>query len=261
MTIETGPSARVEFWINGRSVRVSGIEPMRRLSDVLRDDMGLTGTKVGCEAGDCGACTVRLDGRQVDACLVPIAQVQGARVATVEGLAVDGGPSDLQAAFLAHGAAQCGICTPGMLMAADALLAANPDADEQAIRDGIGGVLCRCTGYAKIVEAIAATRDARQGRVGVAAAPSPGAGAAVGSRIAKVDGLPRVLGTARFGADARPETCLTVRAVRSPHARATFELGDLDAFRARHPGLVDVFSARDVPGQNRYGIYPAGKDQ
>jgi CO/xanthine dehydrogenase Mo-binding subunit/aerobic-type carbon monoxide dehydrogenase small subunit (CoxS/CutS family) len=263
----TAPSASlrgtiaVELRINGRMERVE-VDPMRRLSDVLRDDLGLTGTKVGCEAGDCGACTIRLDGRQADACLVPVAQVDGADVRTVEGLAAaDGSPGDLQAAFLAHGAAQCGICTPGMLMAADALLAANPDADERAIRDGIGGVLCRCTGYTKIVEAIAATRDERRGRGALGGPAAPPAGAAVGSRIAKVDGLPRVLGTARYGADERPTEWLTVRAVRSPFARATFELGDLEAFRARHPGLVDLFSARDVPGQNRYGIYPSGKDQ
>lgn len=261
--IPTRGTIGIKFEVNGRLVRVE-VTPMRRLSDVLRDDLGLTGTKVGCEAGDCGACTIRLDGRQADACLVPAAQADGARVATVEGLAdASGGPGDLQAAFLAHGAAQCGICTPGMLMAADALLEADPHADEQAIRDGIGGVLCRCTGYQKIVEAIAATRDARLGIGGAAAVPASAsaAGTAVGSRIAKVDGLPRVLGTARYGADERPDEWLTVRAVRSPHARATFELGDLEAFRARHPGVVDVVSARDVPGQNRYGIYPTGKDQ
>jgi CO/xanthine dehydrogenase Mo-binding subunit/aerobic-type carbon monoxide dehydrogenase small subunit (CoxS/CutS family) len=261
VTLEAETDARVELWINGNPVRLSGVDPMRRLSDVLRDDIGLTGTKVGCEAGDCGACTVRLDGRQVDACLVPIAQAQGTRIETVEGLGVNGRPSDLQAAFLEHGAAQCGICTPGMLMAADALLAANPDADDQQIRDGIGGVLCRCTGYTKIVEAIAATRDARRTGAAIGAAPVPGPGSAVGSRIAKVDGLPRVLGTARYGADERPDAWLTVRAIRSPHARATFELGDLGAFREAHPDLVDVFGAADVPGQNRYGIYPAGKDQ
>src|SRR5918998_3591120 len=123
---------------------------MRRLSSVLRDDLGLTGTKVGCDAGDCGACTVRIGDRQAAACLVPVAQVAGETVDTVEGLgAPDGSLGDLQVAFLEHGAAQCGICTPGMLMAAEALLAANPDADEAAIRDGIGGVLCRCTGYIK----------------------------------------------------------------------------------------------------------------
>ena len=254
--------------VNGRAVTVR-VDPMRRLSDVLRDDLGLIGTKVGCEAGDCGACTVRLDGRQVESCLVPAAQADGVSVHTVEGLAGATGATgatmdqlgDLQAAFLMHGAAQCGICTPGMLMAADALLAANPEADAAAIHDGIGGVLCRCTGYVKIVEAIAATRDARLGHAAVALDAGPPAGAAVGSRIAKVDGAPRALGTARFGADHRPDGYLTVRAVRSPHARARFEIGDLAPLRARFPGLVDVIGAADVPGQNRYGIYPTGKDQ
>jgi aldehyde oxidoreductase len=251
----------VQLEVNGRAVRVE-VDPMRRLSDVLRDDLGLTGTKVGCEAGDCGACTVRIDGRQADACLVPAAQAAGSSVRTVEGLAApDGSPGDLQLAFLAHGAAQCGICTPGMLMAADALLAADPNADERAIRDGIGGVLCRCTGYQKIVEAVAAVRDARRDARGPEPVPSPAPGGAVGSRLSKVDGLPRVLGTALYGADDRPDAWLTVRAVRSPHARATFELGDLAAFHARHPWLVDVFAAADVPGRNRYGIYPSGKDQ
>ncbi|MEO8274147.1 MAG: molybdopterin cofactor-binding domain-containing protein, partial [Chloroflexota bacterium] len=258
----------VAFEVNGLARTVT-VEPMRRLSDVLRDDLGLIGTKVGCEAGDCGACTVRLDGRQVESCLVPAAQSAGTIIQTIEGLAgADGAANDLQAAFLEHGAAQCGICTPGMLMAADALLAANPDADDAAIRDGIGGVLCRCTGYVKIVEAIAATRDSRhaKARLGVtpeaaSGAPDPVAGNAVGSRIVKVDGLPRVLGTARYGADHRPDDTLAVRAVRSPHARARFEIGDLEPLRRAHPGLVDVITAADVPGQNRYGIYPSGKDQ
>ena len=130
----------VGFTLNGRVVRVE-VEPQRRLSDVLRDDLGLIGTKVGCEAGDCGACTIRLDGRQAVACCVPAAQADGAEITTVEGLvSADGSPSDLQAAFLAHGAAQCGICTPGMLMAADSLLRANPQADDRAILDSIVSV-------------------------------------------------------------------------------------------------------------------------
>jgi aldehyde oxidoreductase len=257
----TSAQGPIAFTVNGQAVRVE-VEPRRRLSDVLRDDLGLTGTKVGCEAGDCGACTVRLDGRQAVSCCVPAAQVEGAVITTIEGLASsDGSPSDLQVAFLEHGAAQCGICTPGMLMAADSLLRANPRAGEQAILDGIGGVLCRCTGYVKIVEAIAATRDARLAKTGVTLADQPAVGAAVGSRIAKVDGLPRVLGTARYGADHRPDDVLAVRAVRSPHARARFEVGDLAPFRARYPGIVDILAAADIPGQNRYGIYPTGKDQ
>lgn len=265
---DAAPPPEIRLTVNGRAVSVR-VDAMRRLSDVLRDDLGLTGTKVGCEAGDCGACTVRIGARQAVSCLVPAAQAAGTDILTVEGLAApDGTPGDLQTAFLAHGAAQCGICTPGMLMAADSLLAANPDADDQAIRDGIGGVLCRCTGYVKIVEAIAATRDTRRasrGNGGVPASPwlppLPQAGAAVGSRITKVDGLPRVLGTARYGADERPEGVLALRAVRSPHARARFEIGDLMPLRARFPGLVDVITAADVPGQNRYGIYATGKDQ
>ena len=278
----SGAAPEIGLVVNGRAVSVR-VDPMRRLSDVLRDDLGLTGTKVGCEAGDCGACTIRMGDRQAVACLVPAAQAAGEAITTVEGLAgPDGTPSDLQAAFLTHGAAQCGICTPGMLMAAETLLSTNPDADDAAIRDGIGGVLCRCTGYLKIVEAIAATRDARRGAGGgagseaassarlagwrdgaaaTAAELAPPVGAAVGSRITKVDGLPRVLGTARFGADERPADALALRAIRSPHARARFEIGDLGPIRARFPGLVDVITAADVPGQNRYGVYATGKDQ
>ncbi|HXG26942.1 MAG TPA: molybdopterin cofactor-binding domain-containing protein [Candidatus Binatia bacterium] len=260
------PSVSIELTVNGETRRVA-VDPMRRLSDVLRDDLGLTGTKVGCEAGDCGACTVRLDGRQAVACLVPAAQAEASSVRTVEGLAVDGRLADLQAAFLAHGAAQCGICTPGMLMAADALLEAHPEATDRQIRDGIGGVLCRCTGYVKIVEAIAAVRDGRLVAAAGSAATAPPvdatapAGEAVGARLPKVDGQPRVLGTARYGADHRPEGLLAVRAIRSPHARARFEIGDLGPLRARYPLLLDVLTAKDVPGQNRYGIYPTGKDQ
>ena len=260
----------VAFTVNGvpTSVRV---DPMRRLSDVLREDVHRTGTKVGCEAGDCGACTVRIDGRQAASCLVPAGQVGGSEVVTVEGLALDANLADLQTMFLAHGAAQCGICTPGMLMAADALLAEDAHADDATIRDGLGGVLCRCTGYVKIVEAIAATRDRRLSMASsgsletafaaLSALPDPIEGRSVGARIPKVDGVATVVGDARFGADFRPEGFLTVRAVRSPHARARFEIGDLAPLRARYPGLVDVITAGDVPGQNRYGVYPAGKDQ
>ena len=129
---------------------------MRRLLDVLREDLALTGTKEGCGEGECGACTVLLDGAPVNSCLVPICQVDGATVATVEGLAPARDALDaLQQAFLETGGAQCGICTPGMLMAARAYLDAGGGPDDDAIREAIAGNLCRCTGYTKIVEAIA----------------------------------------------------------------------------------------------------------
>jgi carbon-monoxide dehydrogenase small subunit len=141
--------------VNASPVEVD-VPGMRRLLDVLREDLALTGTKEGCGEGECGACTVLLDGLPVDSCLVPICQVDGAVVLTVEGLAPNARELDpLQAAFLETGGAQCGICTPGMLMAARAYLDAGGGTDEDAIRDAIAGNLCRCTGYTKIVEAIA----------------------------------------------------------------------------------------------------------
>jgi len=142
------------FLVNGDPVEVE-VPGMRRLLDVLREDLGLTGTKEGCGEGECGACSVLIDGAVVDSCLVPIAQVDGHSVRTVEGLA-SGGPLDpLQQAFLETGGAQCGICTPGMLMAARAFLDAGGDASDEAISEAIAGNLCRCTGYTKIVDAIA----------------------------------------------------------------------------------------------------------
>ena len=261
-------TAWIAFSVNGRAVHVE-VDPMRRLADVLRSELGLTGTKIGCDAGDCGACTVRLDGRQVCACLVPVAQAAGADIRTVEGLAVDGrgagaGPREygdlaaLQRAFLDAGAAQCGICTPGMLMAADDLLARAPSPTVSQVRDALGGVLCRCTGYRNILEAVGV---AVAGPVRPSAAATPPAGEAVGARLRKVDGIGRVDGTTVFGADERPDGMLAVRAVRSPHARARFTIGDLAGLHARHPGLAKVLIAADIPGKNRYGIYATGKDQ
>ena len=149
-----------QFTVNGSPTTVD-VPGMRRLLDVLREELGLTGTKEGCGEGECGACTVLLDGAPVDSCLVPICQLAGADIRTVEGLAAPasdlGEPAaldPLQAAFLVTGGAQCGICTPGMLLAARAYLDTGGGPDEDAIREAIAGNLCRCTGYTKIVDAI-----------------------------------------------------------------------------------------------------------
>ena len=139
--------------VNGRDVTFLS-SPAHRLSETLRDELGLTGTKVGCDAGDCGACTVLLDGVPVCACLTPLAQIENSDVTTVEGLANDGKLSALQTSFLRHGATQCGICTPGMLMAATALLASTPQPSRDEAKEALGGVLCRCTGYQKIIDAV-----------------------------------------------------------------------------------------------------------
>ena len=248
-------STPVRLEVNGRAVELHG-EPMRRLSDALREELDLLGTKVGCEAGDCGACTVLLDGAQVCACMVPVGRLGGRRVTTVEGLAPKGSVNALQAAFERCGATQCGICTPGMLIAAAELLARIPHPSETEVMDALSGVLCRCTGYRQIVAAVLAAADG-VGEPGEA----PAAGAAVGARIARVDGRERVTGGARYGADEIPPDALWMRVVRSPHAQARFEIGNTAALHARHPGLVRVLAARDVPGRNGFGIYPTLKDQ
>ncbi len=245
-------SAAVHFDVNGRDVAVTA-PGIKRLSDVLRDDLGLKGTKIGCNAGDCGACTVLLDGEQVCACMIPLAQAEGRRVATVEGLADGASLHKLQAAFQRHGAAQCGICTPAMLMAASALLARVPHPNEAQVKEALGGVLCRCTGYLKIVEAVLDIDGKGTG----AALP---AGAAVGARLAKTDGLAMLDGSETYGADAIPEDALWLRVVRSPRTFARFTLGDIDAFTDAHPGIARVLTAADAP-QNLYAILPGRKDQ
>jgi carbon-monoxide dehydrogenase small subunit len=151
---------KVEFTLNGSAVALK-VPGMRRLLDVLREDLSLTGTKEGCGEGECGACSVLVDGALVDACLVPVCQVEGARVDTVEGLADGGTLNVLQAAFLETGGAQCGICTPGMLMAGEAFLASGEAPKDDAIRHAIAGNLCRCTGYTKIIDAIALAAERR----------------------------------------------------------------------------------------------------
>ncbi len=193
------PADPVTFTMNGRRVSLIA-RPFTTLADALRtsDD---TGTKIGCDAGDCGACTVLLDGDAVCACLVPLGQVQDRRVETVEGVHNDPLGERLVNAFSRHGAAQCGICTPGMMQAARALLTRNAAPTRADAEAAIGGVLCRCTGYIKIVDAIC---DAPHERWG-----GPAAGG-VGARLRHVDALHKARGDTEFGADFAPEGALMV---------------------------------------------------
>jgi carbon-monoxide dehydrogenase small subunit len=144
--------ARIPMRVNGTD-RAPCVHPMRRLLDVLREDLELTGTKEGCGEGECGACAVLIDGRLVDSCLVPVVQVRGREITTIEGVATGETLAALQRAFIEQGGAQCGICTPGMILATHALLQKHPQPSLAQIQEGLAGNLCRCTGYMRIFEA------------------------------------------------------------------------------------------------------------
>ena len=224
-------------------------KPGQRLSDLLREEVGQRDVKVGCDAGDCGACSVLLDGNVVCACLTPAQRVTGRKVETSTAA-----PERLKASFHHHGAAQCGICTPGMLVTATALLSSNPEPTRGEIEDALGGVLCRCTGYSKIVDAILDNRTTAPSKL-------PAIGAAVGSRMERVDGKPKINGTECFGADAWPAGALWVRAVRSLSFATKFSFGNIQAWQAAHPGIEAIFTAADIPGVNRFGVIPGMEDQ
>lgn len=244
------------FEVNGSAVALP-VSPVRRLSSVLRDDLHLTGVKVGCDAGDCGACTVLVDGEPVCACLMPVASATGTRITTIEGLG-NGCLSALQASFLEHGAAQCGICTPALLVAASAFLERNTEPDEAAVQDALGGILCRCTGYRKIITAVMASRKHPATDIDFRL---PEAGCAIGASPVRLDGIAKVTGDEKYGADSFPEDALAVLAVRSPYYHARFSFGDLEAWKKKNPGIVAVFTAADIPGINRFGVIPPFADQ
>ena len=240
----------LRFTLNGADVSANP-QPGERLSETLREGLGARDVKIGCNAGDCGACTVLVDGAPVCACLTPTHQAEGCEVETLSGLV----QSDVQAKALTqrfqdHGAAQCGICTPGMMVSATALLRQNPEPNEQTVMDALGGVLCRCTGYRKIIDAV----------LGVPAAAPEGDGMA-GESILKLDGAEKVTGAEAFGDDIAPPGTLEIRLIRSPYHRAGLRLGDMDAFLTAHDGIEAVLTAADIPGRNIFGVIPAFQDQ
>ncbi|UOA29475.1 molybdopterin cofactor-binding domain-containing protein [Pseudosulfitobacter sp. DSM 107133] len=244
------PKGQIALTLNGAEITLSA-SPTARMSEVLRDSAGALDVKVGCNAGDCGACTVLLDGAPVCACITAAGQAQGRQVETQAGLvAGDADAARLAQAFQRHQAAQCGICTPGMMVSAVALLRSGAALTEERVADALGGVLCRCTGYRKIIAAVldagATTETLTEG--------------GVGARVARLDGWPKVSGSERFGDDVAPADSLTVRVIRSPFHRAGFRFGDLEAFRDAN-GLDLVLTASDVPGENLFGVIPGFIDQ
>lgn len=239
----------VRFNLNGKTVE-AGVDPGERLSETLRERLGARDVKIGCNAGDCGACTVLLNDEVACACLMISQQAEGQTIETVSGLVKnDGVAKGLAESFQDHGAAQCGFCTPGMMVSAVALLRREANPDEDSVKDALGGVLCRCTGYRKIIDAVvgAPAKITNEGNVG--------------SAIRRLDGLDKVFGTEKFGDDVAPEGTLEISVVRSPYFRASFEFGDLDAWAEANDGIEAVLTAADVPGENCFGVIPEFADQ
>ncbi len=243
----------VRFTLNGTEVAAPG---GRSLLSYLREEARLTAAKNGCGEGTCGACSVIIDGALRTSCTMPLERLQGKSVLTVEGIA---GPemSCYEQAFVEAGAVQCGYCTPGMVMAAKALLDANPDPDERAVRSGLRRNLCRCTGYAKIVDAVLVAAGYRRalGTVGQERAPAvegTEARGGVGTRLARVDAAAKVRGSARYVDDIMEPGMLFGAVLRSPHPRARLLSIDASAARALR-GVAVVATWQDIPGTRHTG--------
>ncbi len=247
----------IEFELNEMPMKVTA-QGYERLSDILRNQCGLTGTKIGCNAGDCGACSVLVDGDIVCSCLLAISQLQGLKVVTIEGLGgkkSEDSLASLQASFLYYGAAQCGICTPGMVMSAHSLLMQTPYPSREQVQDALGGVLCRCTGYAKIIDAVLNGTDFAKTR------PKSEAGKNVGSSIPHLDGVAKITGRLDYGSDMIPNDALWIRVIRSPYHHADFHFGDLEMFCHENPGVSGFFHSAHILGQNQFGVIAAYAEQ
>ncbi|MGR8950318.1 MAG: molybdopterin cofactor-binding domain-containing protein, partial [Gammaproteobacteria bacterium] len=248
-------STSLAFQLNGNPVETS-VHPATRLNVLLRETFRLTGTKTGCDAGDCGACSVLVNDEVVCACMVPSGRLANAQVTTVEGLPEYSEMAGrLQRAFHHYGAAQCGICTPGMLVSAVALLQRCATPTEEQVEDALGGVLCRCTGYRKIVTAVCSAHNFSADN------SKPKVDSVVGEKIPRLDGEAKILGTDRFGGDEVPADCLVLKVIRSPYHHASFEFGDIESFIEHSPGIEAVFRAKDIPGVNEFGVIPPFRDQ
>jgi xanthine dehydrogenase small subunit len=237
-------TAPVRFTVNGRAVEAS-VDGGRRLLDVLRLDLGITGTKEGCGEGECGACAVLLDGELVNSCLVPVGQAAGREVLTVEGLATDGRLAPIQASFLELGGTQCGMCTPGMLLAAHALLASHRPSGDADVREAIAGSLCRCTGYTRIIASIEAVADdgIPGGQVTVTTDPAAADAIVIGDgqtgvepRLVRATSLPDAL--ARLTSDPRLR----------PVAGGTDLMVETSVDPARRRPLLDISGIDDLRG-------------
>jgi CO/xanthine dehydrogenase Mo-binding subunit/aerobic-type carbon monoxide dehydrogenase small subunit (CoxS/CutS family) len=249
------PDLRIEAKVNGRRVGRSA-KPHQRLLDFLREDLNLTGTKEGCGAGECGTCSVFVDGVLVKSCLVPVAKAQGSAIETVEGLAQSGELTVLQKAFHKTGASQCGYCIPGMVMAATAALRANPFVGDEEIKERLGGNICRCTGYQKIFDAVELARDVLNGRRPANALQEEEQtdGRYIGANVRRIDAPGKVSGALKYAGDMVMPGMLHMQVLRSPYPHARIVSLDTRAAEAMD-GVEGVITCADVPGQDGFGVF------
>src|SRR5712671_1051583 len=249
------PELKFEATVNGRKVAKS-VKPFARLLDFLRDDLNLTGTKEGCGAGECGTCSVFVNGTLVKSCLIPVAKARGTTIETVEGLARSGELSVLQKSFHKTGASQCGYCIPGMVMAATAAIRANPLVSNDEIKERLGGNICRCTGYSKIFEAVELARDVMNGARPATALleDEVDEGQFIGANVRRLDAPSKVSGKLKYAGDMLMPDMLHVAVLRSPHAHARIVSIDTSAAES-FPGVEGIVTSADVPGVDGFGVF------
>src|SRR6476620_3003783 len=249
------PDLQFKATINGRKISRMA-RPHQRLLDFIRDDLNLTGNKEGCGAGECGTCSVFVDGVLMKSCLLPVAKAQNATIETVEALAKTGELSVLQKAFHKTGASQCGYCIPGMVMAATAALRTNPFADREEIKERLGGNICRCTGYQKIIDAVELARDVQNGRLPATALLGLDAeeGDYIGKNVRRIDAPSKMSGRLKYAGDMILPGMLHVQVLRSPHPHARIVSIDTSAAEAMD-GVEGVITCADVPGEDGFGVF------
>ncbi|WP_202909534.1 molybdopterin-dependent oxidoreductase [Alkalilacustris brevis] len=249
------PDQKITLTVNGRKVS-RPLNGAPRLLDFLRDELNLTGTKEGCGAGECGTCSVFVDGKLVKSCLMPTLKADGAEIQTIEGLSPVG--SDLtpvQKAFHKTGASQCGYCIPGMVMAATSALRENPDADIEEIKERLGGNICRCTGYTKIFEAVEIARDVIAGRLPpVTLEADETSDSFIGANVRRIDAPSKVAGKLKYAGDMVMPDMLHMQVLRSPHAHAKILSIDTSQAEALE-GVECVITSADVPGKDGFGVF------
>lgn len=245
----------VEMTVNGKPIR-EAVESHLRLLDFLREKLYLTGAKEGCGEGECGTCSVFVNGAVVKSCLMPVQKADGTRITTVEGLSPDGRMTPVQEAFIETGASQCGFCIPGMVVTATGLLQKRPNATRDEIRHGLSGNICRCTGYRKIFQAVELARDVMQGgHLPVSSLRSHDSEheSYIGAAVRRIDAPSKVTGSLKYAADMQRPDMLHIRVLRSPHAHA--RILSIDTREALSvPGVITVLTHEDVPGVDGHGV-------